>query len=988
MAKLKVNLVQSEEDFKDLEMQLLNAKRIAFDTETTGLNPRKAELVGMSWATEKQTWYIPLAHRLSLMERNKNVSVERAVALTKKVIANTPEVWVHNLKYDMSVLHKYGVVFNCGTDKVIGTAKCPMLMAQLLGVKRAKLKILSKEILNREQTEFPGGDFRDASIEFARDYAGQDARNCFDIVSKMYPYLKKLGLEKVFNELEMPLVEVLKDMEMTGLLVEKKVLEEAADELVVKAERIQRKFMARLGMDFRLGQVKILAGVMFEERKLWPIPKWMKKGKGGSYSTQEKELIKIRSLEAMTEEGKWYLDNLLEWRGLNKMVTTFTNSIIAATENGRFHPKFKQLGAVTGRMSASRVHQIPRDSEGMPSIRRAFIAPAGSVLVNADASQIELRVLTHYSKDPYMLEVYHNNGDIHAKTAKEVGCVRQDAKSLNFGLFYGMQAGSLARAIGQPFPIAKKYHTKFFETYKGAKQFIDLTHRYAIKHGYVKMLTGRYRWFPQLRNRRDMIPWQEKVREIKNEKKDHGMYAAQLREAMNTKIQGCLCGNTRVWVKGKGYVRLETMAGQNVEVWDGERFATAKIVFSGYKYRADIEFYNGQQISGSFDHKYLTVNNLGNEGWKSLEDFSKKERIRLGQEVKEDIGDEHFVVPESSPTPHCKAPKGTWNVKRISFNMIEDKYELGLILGRLSSDGCVTKNKNLRWIVAEHEKEIKPVLTKILSVFGKVSVYVRKIKGKMDLYNINICSALLAREATNIKIKTELSDLLFTHKELLRGFLRGYTDGDGGITGDKVAIKFGKGKQRRKKAGQIQQAFLLFGIQSRLKSYNKGDKESTVVSIRKRDNEIFLKQIGFMNSKKQARLKELCESNKAKEIKGYLGRTESVKSIKEPGEYVPMYDVVNSSTGKFMANGLVVHNSASDILKIAMRNLYYHWKRNGMLKSAHMNLQVHDEIMVECDKKVAKDVMRDIQIFMETPVKLCIPMIAEPSMGHSWADTK
>ena len=373
----------------------------------------------------------------------------------------------------------------------------------------------------------------------------------------------------------------------------------------------------------------------------------------------------------------------------------------------------------------------------------------------------------------------------------------------------------------------------------------------------------------------------------------------------------CLEGNTRILIKNKGYVKISSVAGQDVEIWDGSQFVKAKCVSSGKKQKVVITFYDNQQFICSPDHRFLVQNEEGyKEEWRTSLNFRKREYVSAC--YNSEPFDSNFIFKDDfKPKAH--------NAKIVTLNSIKNKYDLGVILGRFASDGTLTKNKRVEWIVAEHEYNILPYLESVLKNLGKYWKKIALKKGfKKDgtpykeLTHICFSSAYLAKQINDLNLKWDIPDIIFSSKELLRGFLCGYVDGDGGATKSKtfngVSISFGCGNNKEllepnyQYAKLLQKGFALFNIFSSVRKFSS----KVVLTITRSSEDNFIKEIGFLNNKK----KEILLNCKfSKKLTKQQRNVKSVKKVDITDEYIEMYDIVGCLHQRFIADGLIVHNS-------------------------------------------------------------------------------
>jgi DNA polymerase-1 len=508
-------LVRQRDDLKRLVEQLQTAEHLVLDTETTSLDPLEAELVGISLCTDtEQAWYIPCGHRDEQGELLPDQLTQQDIVdllgplLTDPALAKIG----HNLKYDYAIL---AAPQNGGT-KLAGPLYDTMLGAWLLdpGRRSYKLDDLCQEI-DLKLTSFAEvvdndkepDAFCRVAPETAKDYSCEDVYGTLRLFEGQRPELEELGLWKLFVEVEGPLIPVLAAMENNGILVDKEVLQGLSGEFADRLDVLETEIYAVAGHAFNINSPQQLAEVLFDELEL---PKGRKTKTG--YSTDVKVLEKLSHKHELPAL-------IVRFRNLAKLKSTYVDKLqthISAI-SGRVHSSFNQWGTATGRLSSSKpnLQNIPIRSEEGRRIRSAFIAPQGSMLLSADYSQIDLRVMAHYSQDTALVKAFRNDQDIHSQTAAEIFQVapllitsemRRVAKSINFGIVYGMSAYGLSQQLGIGRKEAQTFIDRYFVHYPGIQQFMDSIMEQARTDGYVTTLLGRRRQLPEInasnRNRR------------------------------------------------------------------------------------------------------------------------------------------------------------------------------------------------------------------------------------------------------------------------------------------------------------------------------------------------------------------------------------------------------------------------------------------------------------------------------------------------------
>jgi DNA polymerase-1 len=496
-------------DKKDLATwieRLRNAEVFAFDTETTSLDYMSADLVGVSFAVEPgEAAYVPCAHDYE--DAPKQISRADLLAELRPLLEDPKQTKVgQNLKYDMSVLARCGV-------RLEGVGFDTMLESYVLDSTATRhdmdslaLKYLTHRTIHFEDIAGKGAKqltFNQIALGEAGPYAAEDADVTLRLHQTLWPSLQDVpSLERLFKEIEMPLVPVLSRMERNGVLVDRKMLDAQSVELAARMEDIAAQAYAAAGEEFNLGSPKQIQGILFEKLEL-PVLEKTPKGQPSTAESVLQELAHDYPLPKL----------ILEYRGMSKLKSTYTDALPARInpETGRVHTSYRQAVASTGRLSSTdpNLQNIPvRTHEGR-RIRQAFIAPRGSRLLAADYSQIELRIMAHLSGDEGLKQAFESGEDIHRATAAEVFGValgkvsddeRRSAKAINFGLIYGMSAFGLGRQLGIPRRDAQDYVDLYFTRYPGVKQFMDETRERARDRGYVETVFGRRLYLPEIKS--------------------------------------------------------------------------------------------------------------------------------------------------------------------------------------------------------------------------------------------------------------------------------------------------------------------------------------------------------------------------------------------------------------------------------------------------------------------------------------------------------
>ncbi|MEO8313994.1 MAG: DNA polymerase I [Pseudomonadota bacterium] len=499
--------ILTEEAFQRWMAMLENAVLTAFDTETTSLDYSLARIVGMSFCIEPgKAAYLPLAHCYA--GAPDQLHLDRCLGDLKPWLENPQRHKVgHHLKYDAHVLRNHGV-------HLAGMQYDSMLESYVLNSVATRHDMdsvarlyLGVDTIKYETVAGKGAKqigFDQVAVEIASGYAAEDADVTLQMHATLWPKLQaEPKLKALYEDIEQPLSIVLLEMEDRGVLLDGALLRKQSSEIGARLVELQAKAHVAAGGEFNLDSPKQLQQILFEKHQL-PV---IRKTPTGQPSTAEDVLEELA--------GDYELPRLiLEYRGLAKLKSTYTDKLPEQIDSrtGRVHTSYHQAVAATGRLSSTdpNLQNIPIRTQEGRRIRQAFIAPPGHVLMAADYSQIELRIMAHLSADPALLRAFAEDRDIHQATAAEVmgksidavtSEERRSAKAVNFGLIYGMSAFGLAKQLGIDRGSAQRYVDLYFERYPGVKAFMDRTREQARQQGYVETVRGRRLYLPDIRSR-------------------------------------------------------------------------------------------------------------------------------------------------------------------------------------------------------------------------------------------------------------------------------------------------------------------------------------------------------------------------------------------------------------------------------------------------------------------------------------------------------
>ncbi len=521
-------IVDTQEKLNELISKLESVERVSFDTETTSTDQMAAELVGISLAVDLDTgYYIPIGHHAG---KGKQIPKDVILEALREPLDNPelPKVG-HNIKYDAVVLARNGLnVQPLSFDTMIAEWLVNPT-SRNLGLKNLAWVRLNTQMTTIEELIGTGRNQRsmaDVSIDEAAKYAGDDAVIPLRLQLELEGELADRQATRLFNEIEMPLVQVLANMEMAGIGLDVEYLSGMSEELSQRLGLMESKIFDSVGVNFNLNSPQQLSEALFERLKLTP-PDRTQRTSSGYYSTA------AGTLEAMKGDHP-VVDWVLEYRELAKLKNTYVDALpLQVNPNtGRVHTSYNQAGSVTGRLASSdpNLQNIPIRTELGRQVRRAFIADPGNALLSVDYSQVELRIVAHMSNDETMLAAFQAGQDIHAATAAAIYEIpidqvskeqRNRAKGVNFGLIYGMSAFGLSRYTDITLAEAEDFVDAYFEQFPGVKSYLDSTKKRAAEKGYVETLLGRRRYFLGLKNQAN--------RNIRNREE---------REAINAPIQG------------------------------------------------------------------------------------------------------------------------------------------------------------------------------------------------------------------------------------------------------------------------------------------------------------------------------------------------------------------------------------------------------------------------------------------------------------------
>ncbi len=440
--------------------------------------------------------------------------------------------------------------------------------------------------------------------------------------------------------------------------------------------------------------------------------------------------------------------------------------------------EFLANGVVVHNCTRPNVQQIPATSD----FRKCFVAAPGYKLVTCDYSQAELRILAELSGDPGFVNAFQSGGDLHSLTASQMFGVpleevqksqRNAAKAINFGLAYGMGPGGLAPRLGVTLDESKELISRYFKAYPGVQKWLDKAAKDSVRNGYSATTLGRKRYYN--------IP-DESLKRI-SEDDWRKQIAAIERQGKNSPIQGCLTYGSRIFEESRGYVSIGSLDGEQISVWDGEHFVGASVAYSGKKQLVKVRLRGGHYIECSPDHKFLVACNNGYKWvwkWKPITEIRAQNRVALTKPIGT------WALPLNIPSAIASLSPAS-RANHVSVSAITDLKEMGEWLGRLASDGNISRGA-VRTLIAEHEESLLDYLTGVVSNFGHVGYSIRTNEKQPARFHMLVtASRTLADQLVSFGIKERIPDFVWRNSALLSAYLRGLFDGDGTVHPDEAS---------------------------------------------------------------------------------------------------------------------------------------------------------------------------------------------------------
>lgn len=923
---------------------------VYYDTETTGLKinflsrvGQADQLVGVVLSVKYgESFYFPLQ-----MKAIKNLCGGDHWYVMEhylKPILEGKELVAHNMAYDWKVAYIYGINANIVHDTM---AILHLTLGAEIKDYKVGLKENAKLLLKRDSLELSDlliddswGEndikFWDLPEELVRLYACADTDNTLGLLgyAMQNDLLGKYGANKVY-EIEIAFSFAVSYQEFYGHRIDINNLDKMREEIGKGQDEEMAKMVEIVGHEFNPNSPPQLLKIIYGELGI-PVQISRKTGR----PTTDKETLKALAERTDIEGNVMYpfVQHLLKFReyeGVRKIVDKFPEHV---TQDGYVFSSVMQYGTTTGRVS---IHGPNYQSYNDP-IKKNVIPRPGFWMFDTDYSSVEYRVLGNMVGNKKIMENFKDpDFDYHAYQAAHMYGVpysavtkklRKAAKGINFGLPYGMGDQSLGiRVFGEESEEntrkAAALRKAYFKGQEDIRDWFEFHRDKGANKGYTETYFGRRRYY----------------------RRSDFSVAAIRRQAGNQVIQGCMSGDTRIQTKEFGIMKLKDLVDLNVLVWNGTNWSNGDVLYSGRKRKCIVKFKGGQEIICSPQHKFLVVDTHGREHWVEAQD------LKFG--YKSSANNSHVRVNNNyDPSDYEYSSKDSYKYSTDNHQsnnaFLEDidcAFDRGVMLGRLASDGsyCVRDDGGsyITNFVAEHEYNILPELRTCMESLGYTENDPEVREGRKEkVKRLSVYSSSLAHEITDLDIKHKVHDNIFMDTEMLRGFISGFFDGDGGISGKSITLVFGVQYDFKELCSDLQKALLFFGVRSRYRKYD----DRHVIQIKTNDNEKFLDLIGFLNQDKQDKGRAL----NCIEKETTFGKCLVVDSVEVTDELIDMYDVCNTDGGYYVADGIITHNTAADIYKTAVGRVFKRICREGWLGKVMCTGFIHDELLGEVSNDI------------------------------------
>jgi len=847
--------------------------------------------------------------------------------LEEKELANA------NVSFDWKVGYIYGIDSNFCEDS--------QLAAQLLihkypdyGLKELTYTITGRKVLDLEDFS-PVGDwgkmpftFRDLPEDYVLAYAPADVDNLDEILAVLNKELEETN-QTITYAIEIGFAKCIGYQEFWGYHMPPNEVDKLDAELLEEKDRLLDIIYWGAGKTFNMDSPAQLLEVL--------------QSKGHEITSTKKEV-----LNQLYEDD--FILAIKEYRTISQMIKLFIKPLPEQMDKyGNIYPSTMSMGARTGRTSASK----PNYQQANDWVRKYIKAREGYYLVDSDLSQIEYRVTATLSKQEALLEMFKDfEKDYHTYQTSRMfkipyelvqKSLRKQAKAINFGLPFGMGDSTLGYNIfgkrnNETKMKAAGLRKVYFEGQEKVLHFFEDTRDRAVQNGYTTTAFKRRRYY-------DFIKYS--VNSIR-------------KQAGNAVIQGCLDGDTRIQTKELGIVRIKDVVNKHMLIWTGNIWSYGDILYSGKKRKCVVTFNTGQKFICSPSHKFLVRSHRGDERFIECRNLLTKEHSTNPHRVVVNNAYEPSDFIYSSARARDDHFSYANNSNNVFVDSMLDSFEAGRVLGRLASDGSIVNCEDggccVTQFIAEHELGVGETLLDCMKPLTDITV-------------------------SDLDIKRGIHGKIFMDTELLRGFLRGLFDGDGGISGKTITLTFGNNLDFEIMCRDVQKALLFFGVRSRY--YRYPDRSKIVIGAY--DTQKFLDVIGFVNATKNQRGREL----KCVKDEHIFGRVLIPETVEITDEYIDMYDVCNTDDGYYVADGIVTHNTAADIFKLNCIRMMYHIKKYDLWDKVKMLAFVHDEILLEVRNDINPYFIQWlVRECMEYDYKGFCPVFCGVGFGHSWYEAK
>lgn len=922
---------------------------VYYDTETTGLNINFKSRIGQADQCVGIILSVKYGESFFFPMQMKNIEnlcggdhfyfmehYIREILESKKIVA-------HNMTFDWKV----GYIYNINCNIVMDTMA---IIKLTIGAERDNypmgLKDNAKLLLGRDSLELSDfivdnswGEtdikFWDLPANLVRLYACADTDNTQGIMewALRNDIIAKYNASKVL-EIEIAFSFAVAYQEFYGHLVDINNLAEVRKQVGAEQEKYMKLMVDIVGHEFNPNSSPQLIKIMYGELG---IPEQISR-KTGRPTTDKETLKKLAEITDLEDNIKYpfcsYLKSYREAEGVRKIVDKFPELM---TNDGYLFSAVMQYGTTTGRVSINN----PNYQSYNDPVKKNVIPRPGFYMFDTDYSSVEYRVLGNMVGNKKIMENFKDpDFDYHAYQAAHMYGVpysavtkklRKAAKGINFGLPYGMGDESLGvRVFGEASEEntrkAAGLRSAYFKGQEDIRDWFEHHRSKGVQMGFTETYFGRRRYYHR----------------------DKFSDNAIRRQAGNHVIQGCIYGDTLIHDRVAGTIKIKELAGYKAEVWNGTDWTNGDVLYSGRKRKCIVKFRGGYEMICSPQHKFLVRSHRGTDRFVECKDLIPLyDGDRVRKNAHRVVVCQDFVQSDFIYSSNRVYDSQTANANNVYLDDIGDSYTQGVVLGRLSSDGTVNAERGyIAQIVAEHELDVYDYLVTAMEPLNCTD-HINDLRENRNEAIARVCvySKSLAQEIDSLDIRHTIDPSIWADTEMLRGFLRGLFDGDGGVSGKTITFVQGTQENFEPFMKEIQKALLFFGIRSRYRYY-EGDRH--VIQIKTTDNDRFMEVIGFINENKNIAASQL----ECVEDEHIFGRCLMVESVEVTDELIDMYDVCNTDCGYYVADGVVTHNTAADIYKTAVGRMFKRICREGLLGKVLFPGFIHDELLVEVSEDI------------------------------------